>query len=69
MAAITQAERTARLETKVEDIENTLEKMDGKLDDLLALRNRGVGAFWLAATLLGSGIIGLVANIFGWFKH
>lgn len=39
----------------------TKEKFDEintKLDDLLALRNKGAGVFWLIATLVGTGIVG-----------
>ena len=38
-----------------------------KLDELLALRHKGVGAFWLASALLGASFIGLVKLIWSYF--
>jgi hypothetical protein len=61
-------ERIAILETMVADMRTTQSSIETKLDDLLALRNRGIGAFWLASGLLGTGIIGALGAIFGWFK-
>lgn len=63
--------RLARLEVIVEriekeQIESSLERraQTGKLDELLALRHKGVGAFWLASTLLGVGIVGFFQWLF-----
>lgn len=50
------------------DTEKRHENMDGKLDDLLGLRNKGVGAFWLASALAGTGIIGAILSFFEWWK-
>jgi hypothetical protein len=36
--------------------------MDKKLDDLLALKYKGAGAFWLASTIIGTGIIALLTQ-------
>lgn len=69
MAMPTQAERIASLETQVSLMRNEQIETNKKLDDLLALRNKGVGAFWLASSILGTGIIGVMATIFGWFHH
>lgn len=63
------AERIAILETEVAHTREEIKKMSEKLDDLLALRNKGVGAFWLASTLIGTGVIGVLSIIIGWFKH
>lgn len=64
-------ERLARLEVIVERIEKeqleaSLERRSqtAKLDELLALRHKGVGAFWLASALLGTGIVGFFQWLF-----
>lgn len=59
---ITQGERLARLEEQVNELRHKVDSMETKLDALLALRYKGAGAFWLAATLVGTGIIGAVAQ-------
>lgn len=64
---MTQGERIAKLETKVDRIEATVDSMDKKLDDIIAGRNKGLGAFTLAASLMGTGIIGILGRLFGWF--
>jgi hypothetical protein len=76
---VTNAERIAQLETLVEvlrdeqrahilAVKQESEKTNRKLDDLLMLRAKGVGAFWLASTLLGTGIVGMIVSIVEWFK-
>lgn len=64
----TQAERLARLEERVNALEGKVDSMNDKLDELLAIKNRGLGAFWLASTLFGTSIIGGLALIFSWFR-
>lgn len=61
-------ERITALETEVVLLKVTLAEMDRKLDDLLVLRYKGAGAFWLAATLVGTGIVGAISQLFAWFK-
>lgn len=58
-------ERLARVEEQVNELRAKVDSMDDKLDDLLALRYKGAGAFWLAAGLIGAGIIGAI----GQFLH
>lgn len=65
----TQVERIASLEVKVNDLTSSINSMEGKLDDLLALKNKGAGVFWLFTTIIGSGIIGLIIQVLDWFKH
>jgi chromosome segregation ATPase len=60
-----QGERLARVEEQVNELRDKVDSMEAKLDDLLALRYKGAGAFWLAAALLGTGIIGAI----GQFLH
>ncbi len=76
---MTNAERIAQLETLVEvlrdeqrahilAVKQESEKTNRKLDELLMLRAKGVGAFWLASTLLGTGIVGMIVSIVEWFR-
>ena len=76
---MTNAERIAALETMVsvmrdeqrthaKAVKEEAERTNHKLDELLVLRAKGVGAFWLASALLGSGIVGLIAIILDWIK-
>jgi hypothetical protein len=57
-------ERLARLEEQVSELRNRVDSMDAKLDELLALRYKGAGAFWLAAALIGTGIVGSITQFF-----
>lgn len=57
---ITQAERIAALEVRVFDMQTQQQEINRKLDELLNLRHKGVGAFWLASGLLGTGIVGFL---------
>ena len=68
-----QGERLARVEeqvkslaTKVEGHDKRFDEISDKLDELLALRNKGVGAFWLMTTLVGTGIVSGAAAFFKW---
>lgn len=73
--ANTNNERLARLETEMaqvvksqEEFKESWKTVDDKLDTLLALRNQGIGAFWLATSLAGIGGISIIAQIIQWFK-
>lgn len=66
---ITQAERIAALEVRVFDVQKKQQEINDKLDELLAMRNKGVGAFWLASTLLGTGIVGFIVQCIEWWRH
>lgn len=59
------AERIAVLETKME----SLDEIKEKLDELLQLRHKGIGAFWLASSLLGTGILGALISFLDWLKQ
>lgn len=64
----TEAERLAVLEYKDSQREDQLKSIETKLDSLLELRSKGVGAFWLATSLLGTGLVGLVYALANYFK-
>ena len=71
----THLERLVALEMELGVIKENQQKfeghykeMNGKLDELLSLRNKGIGAFWLASLLTGTGIIGVLVSMIGWWK-
>lgn len=75
MAQLTTAERVTRLETEMlaviktqEKLQESYDNINGKLDEILALRNKGVGAFWVASSLVGTGIVGLFWQLIEWLK-
>lgn len=57
-------ERVAVLETKLEK----LDKIEGKLDELLDLKSKGMGALSLVGLILGSGFLGVIALIMQHFR-
>ncbi len=65
----TQAERITALEVRMTQVQAQQKEINDKLDDLLAMRNKGIGAFWLASTLLGTGIAGFIVQIISWWRH
>lgn len=64
----TDAERLALLEYKDELRAAALEEIKDKLDELLQLRSKGMGAFWLASSLIGTGIIGALFSLIDWLR-
>lgn len=64
----TQAERIAMMEVEVRELKEQVKAMDQKLDDLLALRYKGAGAFWLMSALLGTSIVGAFTQLLEWFR-
>lgn len=60
--------RISVAEEKLRQLEKKLESIDTKLDDILALRQKGVGAFWLASSLLGTGFVGVFVSLIHWFR-
>lgn len=64
-----QGERIMALEVRVAEMQAQQREINDKLDTLLAIRNKGLGAFWLASTLLGTGIIGFVVQLISWWRH
>lgn len=65
--AIETAERIAVLELEVKNLKDAVNTTNSKLDELLELKSKGMGAFWLLSILLGSGILGAFAIIRGYF--
>lgn len=65
---LTQAERIAGLEVQVQTLSEDVKAMNRKIDELLALKNKGAGAFWLVSIVVGSGLVGLVGLLVNWLK-
>lgn len=64
-----QAERIRALEVQVQHVRDQQTEIASKLDELLAMRNKGIGAFWLASTLFGTGMVGMIVQIISWWRH
>ena len=65
---MTQAERITALETKVAHLTSVVEAQNKKLDDLLSLKAKGQGAFWLATTLFGTSFAVFITYLMSWMK-
>jgi len=65
---IAQGERIMALEVRVAEVQRQQAVINDKLDELLDMRNKGIGAFWLASTLLGTGIVGFIVQFISWLK-
>jgi len=65
---LSEAERITALEIKVASLEKTISSMDNKLDELLALRNKGAGAFWALTIISGTGLATLITWLISFFK-
>jgi len=63
-----EVERIRALEVQMTHLMEMMAKQNEKLDELLGLKNRGVGAFWLASALAGTGIIGVLVSVVEWIK-
>lgn len=75
----TMGERMAVVETEVKELKQQFTDhqsytsrefadINNKLDDLLALRNKGAGVFWLISSLIGAGIVGGAFQFLEWVK-
>lgn len=64
----TEVERITAVEVRLKTLEEKVDGMDKKLDDLLALKYKGQGMFLLASALFGTSIVGTIAMIIGWFR-
>lgn len=60
--------RIAAWEAQAAIRDHKLDKMDSKLDDLISLRDKGFGVFWLASTIFGTGIVGGITALWHWLK-
>lgn len=65
----TQAERITALETQVSFLLAEQRDMNKKLDELLALKYKGAGVFWISSVLFGSTLMGLLATFTSFFTR
>lgn len=56
-------ERVAIVETKVSTMQVTLDSIEGKLDDLLKLKDKGMGALSLVSMVGLSGLLAIIAVV------
>ena len=61
-------ERLATLEAKLVHYEDRQQEVLDKLDELLGLRNKGIGAFWVVSAITGTGMIGIILSALEWLK-
>jgi hypothetical protein len=61
-------EDRAEIKADIANLETKIASLDTKIDELLGIKNKGVGAFWLASTLLGTSLIGAITWIVGLIK-
>lgn len=63
------AVRLALLEANVNSLLIVMEERDKKLDELLTLKHRGMGAIWLASLLFGSSMLAALATLISWIRN
>ena len=66
--AIKDGERIAVVEHKVSKLVEDVKSMDDKLDQLLELKAKGMGAFWFASLIVGTGVATMFTTLVTWFK-
>lgn len=61
-------ERVAVLEVQNAETMKSLVGIEAKLDELLQLKAKGMGALWLIGLIAGSGLLGIVAALASFFN-
>lgn len=61
------AERIAVMELEIKMLKESVDSTNAKLDELLDLKSKGMGAFWLLSLIAGSGLLGIIAMLKGYF--
>ncbi len=61
-------ERIAILETRFDQLIVDVADIKTKMDELISLKHKGLGAFWLVGLLISTGIVGLVSAVTGFFN-
>ena len=49
---------------KVQDMDKKVDKMEGQLEELLALANKGKGGFWM-----GMAVVSAISSFIGYASH
>jgi len=65
---IKDGERIAVVEHQVSKLVEDVKNMDHKLDQLLELKAKGMGAFWFASLIVGTGVAGMFTTFVSWFR-
>jgi len=65
---MTQAERITALEVQVKHLVDELHQTNKNLNDLLALRNKGAGVFWIVTTIFGASLVSGLHALTLWLK-
>lgn len=61
-------QRVAVLETEWQRTKDDLKEIKEKLDELLQLKSRGIGAIQLVSLIIGSGVIGIIVTVMNLFS-
>jgi hypothetical protein len=61
--------RLSALEAKYDILIRQNDRMYDRMSQLLELKHKGAGAFWLFSLIAGSGLIGAVSYLVDWLKH
>lgn len=61
-------ERLAILETKFDQISSDNAIIKEKLEELLQLKHKGMGAVWLVSLIIGTGLLGLLSSVVGFIN-
>lgn len=64
---LTQGERIYALEIEVAGLREDVKALRQDMKELLDLKNKGAGAFWLVTFVVGSGLAGVIYTLIGWF--
>lgn len=60
--------RVATLEAQHDTVNEDLKEIKEKLDELLHLKSKGMGALWLVSLIVGSGVLGLILTVINFFS-
>ena len=60
--------RLAVLEEQIQTLIKKQEERDKKLDELLTLKHKGMGAIWLASLIVGTSFITILTSVLDWLR-
>lgn len=60
--------RIALLEAGLGRLITEMEARDKKIDELLTLKNKGMGALWFVSLIIGSSVLSAVALLVDWIR-
>ena len=61
-------ERIAVLETRFDQLIIDNKDIKDKLEELVNLKHRGLGAFWLVGLIIGTGVVGFISTVLGFLN-